>query len=94
VIPSKSECAIRITIRDYGLRIADDSLQRIFEPFFNKQLGLGGVGLGLSIAHTVVTDLMQGKIKTENRATKGLQVTLCTPKVIQSRSLDLAIPKP
>ncbi len=70
--PSKSECAIRITISDNGLRIAEDSLQRIFEPFFSKQLGLGGVGLGLSIAHSVITDLMQGKIKIENRATQGL----------------------
>jgi signal transduction histidine kinase len=90
---SESDDEICITISDNGLGIADDSLQRIFEPFFSKQLGLGGVGLGLSIAHSVITDLMQGKIKIENRATQGLQVTLCMPKVIQSLRLDLSTHK-
>lgn len=76
---------IIITVGDNGLGIPDDDLQRIFEPFFSKQLGLDGIGLGLSVAHSVITDLMHGKIKVENRPTQGLQVHITIPKTIQTR---------
>ena len=77
---------IHITLSDNGLGIAEDNLQRIFEPFFSKQLGLDGIGLGLSVAHSVITDLMHGKIQVENRPTQGLQVSLIIPKIIQART--------
>lgn len=79
---SETQEDIQLCVCDNGLGIAEDNLPRIFEPFFSKQLGLDGIGLGLSVVHSVVTDLMQGQIKVENRATQGLQVSLSIPKTL------------
>lgn len=75
---------IHIEISDNGLGISEAHLQRIFEPFFSKQLGLDGIGLGLSVAQNIVTDLLQGKIKVESRSTQGLKVSISVPAVIEA----------
>ncbi len=47
---------LRLSIRDNGVGIEPDRLSRIFDPFFTTQ-GVGeGLGLGLSICHTIVTN--------------------------------------
>jgi two-component system, OmpR family, sensor histidine kinase CpxA len=47
--------AAYIFIRDYGPGVPQDSLNKIFEPFFrvddSRNRSTGGVGLGLAIAH-------------------------------------------
>ena len=52
---------------------------RVFEPFFSKQLGRDGIGLGLSIVQNVVNDLMQGEITIAQRQPQGCEVRLCLP---------------
>jgi two-component system, OmpR family, sensor kinase len=46
-------------VEDRGIGIAAADLERIFTPFFradrSRQRGTGGVGLGLSLAHKIVT---------------------------------------
>ncbi|MBC3873920.1 sensor histidine kinase [Undibacterium flavidum] len=87
-ILSADETEICIEVSDNGLGIADENLQRIFEPFFSKQLGLDGIGLGLSVVHSLVTDLMQGRIKVENRVTSGLSVVISIPRMTKLPQLS------
>jgi C4-dicarboxylate-specific signal transduction histidine kinase len=46
------EGAVRISVLDCGRGIESDQLERVFEPFFTTKQG--GLGLGLSISHSIV----------------------------------------
>ncbi|WMW81438.1 HAMP domain-containing sensor histidine kinase [Undibacterium cyanobacteriorum] len=70
---------IELQVSDNGNGIAQDHLGRLFEPFFSRQLGQGGMGLGLSIAHSLITDLMRGHITIANRPEGGTCVTIRIP---------------
>jgi signal transduction histidine kinase len=70
-----------IAIRDYGSGVPEDTLPRIFDPFFRVEeardaLG-GGSGLGLSIAKRAV-QVHHGTITAEN-ALPGLRVRIRIP---------------
>ena len=43
-----------VTVKDNGVGIPEDVLPRIFEPFFTTQDVGQGMGLGLSICHTII----------------------------------------
>jgi signal transduction histidine kinase len=70
-----------ISIRDYGPGVPEQTLARIFDPFFRveeaRNTNGGGSGLGLSIAKRAV-HLHHGTITAEN-ATPGLRVTIVIP---------------
>ena len=46
---------LHLSIRDNGKGIDTERLQRIFDPFYTTNDVGGGLGLGLSICHTIVT---------------------------------------
>jgi two-component system sensor histidine kinase PhcS len=47
---------ILIRLRDNGSGIAEQHLKQIFDPFYTTQAVGSGLGLGLSICHTIVSD--------------------------------------
>jgi signal transduction histidine kinase len=79
-----TEGVATISIRDYGPGVPQHSLTEIFEPFFRveeaRETGLGGIGLGLSIAKRAV-QLHHGTIVAEN-AFPGLQVHIKIPFIV------------
>jgi len=78
---SEDESDALITVRDYGPGVPEQSMERIFDPFFRveeaRNLNGGGSGLGLSIAKRAV-GVHRGRIVAEN-ATPGLRVTIAIP---------------
>ncbi len=60
--------AVEVAISDSGPGVPADILARVFEPFFTTKSD--GIGLGLSIAHTIV-ERAGGAISAENRPTGG-----------------------
>lgn len=74
---------VEIVMRDRGTGVPDDSLERIFHPFYRvdqaRSSNEGGVGLGLAIAHRAV-NFHHGEIVAENAA-PGLRVTIRLPLV-------------
>jgi len=71
----------RITVRDTGPGVPEESLERIFDAFYrvdaDRNRGSGGIGLGLSIARRAI-QLHHGEIRARN-AQPGLAVELELP---------------
>jgi PAS domain S-box-containing protein len=69
---------LRLSVRDSGVGIAPQILERIFDPFFTtKEVGVG-TGLGLSLVHGIVGDL-GGGIDVESRLGAGARLTVVLP---------------
>jgi signal transduction histidine kinase len=61
---------ITLTVRDTGVGIPPENLERIFEPFFTTRGDRGGTGLGLSVTYGIVTD-HAGMIEVESQLDSG-----------------------
>lgn len=77
-----------VQVRDAGRGIQKADLHRVFEPFFTTRLGQGGSGLGLHIAHSIVTGVLGGSIDVSSEAGSGatftLTLPLCAPELLES----------
>jgi signal transduction histidine kinase len=78
---SNLDKTVTLVCRDDGKGISVDNLSRIFDPFFTTKLGKGGSGLGLSIVHRLVTQVLEGTISVYSRPGEGAAFTLLLPLV-------------
>jgi signal transduction histidine kinase len=71
-----------ITIDDEGPGIPEQSMSRVFEPFFRvdpaRRRSVAGAGLGLAIAREIV-ERHGGKLTLQNRSPKGLRQKIIFP---------------
>jgi two-component system sensor kinase FixL len=67
---------VAVSVHDRGRGIAPDVLPRLFDPFFTT--GKDGVGLGLSVAHTIVV-AHRGRIWAENNPDGGATLRFSIP---------------
>jgi len=67
---------------DDGCGIDSAVQSRVFEPFFSTRRVLGGSGLGLYIAHQIITRQLQGSIALESGADDGVRFTVLFPSVV------------
>ena len=70
-----------ITIADRGPGIPEELHQQVFDNFFRiprSQVGVSGVGVGLSIVKKVV-DIHKGMVKIVNRPERGIEITMTMP---------------
>lgn len=72
-----------ISVRDSGVGIAQDDMERIFQPFVQVQAGYtrshGGTGLGLAISRSLA-QMMGGDILVESTPGAGSLFTLTLPQ--------------
>ncbi len=71
---------IIITIRDNGVDIAPDNLDKIFQPFFTTKPSGEGTGLGLSIAYEIISQSHSGTITVESQVGEYSLFTITLPQ--------------
>jgi signal transduction histidine kinase len=73
-----------IKFKDYGIGISENSLEKIFLPFFREKRArtekIKGNGLGLSIVQKIVA-AHEGKILVESKVSVGTTITIVLPLV-------------
>ncbi len=71
-----------LEVADTGIGIADDALERIFEPFSQAHMATarehGGTGLGLTISRRLV-EMMGGHLAVRSRLGEGTTMTASLP---------------
>ncbi|MBZ5569366.1 MAG: sensor histidine kinase [Acidobacteriia bacterium] len=67
---------LRLEVQDQGIGIADENLERIFNPFFTTRDE--GTGLGLSIAERIVSQ-HGGRIEPRRNRTNGMTFSVVLP---------------
>jgi signal transduction histidine kinase len=74
---------VEIIVDDDGPGIPENELERVFQPFYrlenSRSRDTGGVGLGLAIAHAIVT-AQNGTLTLTNREGTGLRARVQLPR--------------
>jgi two-component system sensor histidine kinase PilS (NtrC family) len=73
---------VEIAVRDAGVGIPAEALERIFDPFFTTKPG--GTGLGLATVHRIVEE-HGGSIRVQSAEGKGTTFQLRLPRVAEAR---------
>lgn len=72
----------RITVKDHGIGIAEESIEKIFEPFYrtdeSRTRTTGGYGLGLALTRAII-DAHGGTIRAESRVGEGTTIMIWLP---------------
>ena len=68
----------RVSVQDTGPGLRDDTRDLIFEPFYTTKLG--GMGMGLSIARSIL-EAHGGTIVARNNRTRGATFNVTLPLV-------------
>jgi len=79
----KTDGVVSVAVRDNGSGIAEDTMQRVTEPFFSTRRAQGKSGLGL----TLIDDLAKahgGELRFAANSPRGASVELRFPSVVSS----------
>ena len=86
IILNKNDKHIELTIKDYGIGIAKQHLNHIFERFYRidktRSRALGGTGLGLAIVKNII-ELHSAEIKVTSELNKGTGFTITFKERVQ-----------
>ena len=72
---------LRIEILDHGQGLPEDWLDKVFEPFVQRGVSDGGVGLGLAIARSCI-QAHGGELVLQNRPPAGLCAVVRLPAAL------------
>jgi len=75
-----------VRVSDNGIGMSLETQERVFEPFFTTKDVGGGMGLGLSICHTIIKS-HGGQIQIQSVEDVGTEFVLVLP-VVQERMLS------
>lgn len=72
---------LMLSYQDDGRGMGPEAARRIFEPFFTTKLGQGGTGLGMHIAHNLVSTVLGGQIALHTAPGQGARFEIRLPRV-------------
>lgn len=77
---TKGDGRLYVSVRDNGIGMTQDTLARIFDPFFTTRDVGEGMGLGLSICHTIIKN-HGGELSANSEPGQGAEFTFDLPLV-------------
>jgi C4-dicarboxylate-specific signal transduction histidine kinase len=72
------DASVAISIADCGPGLLDETVDRLFQPFFSTKAPGKGLGLGLALSREAVQD-MSGELAVGNRPEGGAVITITLP---------------
>ena len=82
---------IVVTVRDRGIGLVRDNLERIFQPFYTTKQD--GLGMGLSITRSII-DAHGGRLWAENNLDRGAVFYFTLPISCASDDRVAAVSEP
>ncbi|MFZ5426808.1 MAG: PAS domain-containing sensor histidine kinase [Thermodesulfobacteriota bacterium] len=82
----ENDGSVRIAVRDEGVGIRPEDLDRVTEPFYSTKRAQGGTGLGLSISLSIARE-HGGRLIMESGPGKGTTAIVALPAAIQEPPL-------
>jgi len=76
-----------VQVRDTGMGIPREHLDRVFEPFFTTKGAVKGTGLGLSVSLGMIRK-HNGTIEMDSKEGKGTTVTIILPRETEEGQND------
>jgi signal transduction histidine kinase len=74
---------LRLTVRDDGVGIASEHLERIFEPGFTTQEFGSGSGTGLTVVRQITEEMFGGTIRVDSAVRRGTTFEITLPIPLQ-----------
>ena len=84
---------VRLTVRDNGQGMSDDTRARMFEPFFTTKPPGKGTGLGLAVVHGILRD-HDAVLEVQSALGVGSTFSVCFPAVVGETAALAASPAP
>ncbi len=85
IILRDEENAIKISVSDSGIGIAEDDIPKLFQEFVRikneKTKAISGSGLGLSIMKKIVEEVYRGSIEVKSVLDVGTTFSIVIPKI-------------
>jgi CheY-like chemotaxis protein len=70
----------KIVIKDSGVGIKPENMQKIFDPFFTTKIKSKGTGLGLAMVYNII-DLHKGYVEASSEPENGSTFTIYLPEL-------------
>lgn len=83
----RTAAGVRAVVEDDGGGLTEEESKHIFDPFYTTKRTRGGMGLGLSIGHGIVTE-HGGSIEVHSRLGHGTVVSVELPAVAGEREVE------
>ena len=74
-----------LSVQDTGVGMNEETLDKIFLPFFTTKDVDEGTGLGLAVVHGIVTS-HGGSIEVESRPGQGTRFEICLPAIAPEKN--------
>lgn len=73
---------LKLSIRDDGVGILPENIDRIFDPFFTTASKIGGSGLGMHIVYNIVSEVLNGTVSVKSEVNEFTEFLVVIPMSI------------